>query len=182
MLAASFPESFCLLLWEQGRAGNTRALGWGAAGERELEATLDLEGCRSPERSAEGVAHQEGLVRPGNTMVEMLYLGYECTLAYGLGGTWVAGRCCYCLYQGFLKFMWFYTVGLAVRLVLAQGENKYWLDWAVQILSSCFKSVLSDFPSCSVSVGQLMHLSGLWLVVQHLPALWQGECALTTQE
>lgn len=44
-------------------------------------------GCRSPERSAEGVAHQEGLVRPGNTMVKMLYLGYECTLAYGLGAT-----------------------------------------------------------------------------------------------
>lgn len=72
--------------------------------------------------------------------------------------------------------------GGTVRLVLAQGENKCWLDWAVQILSSCFKSVLSDFPSCSVSVGQLTHLSGLWLVVQHLPALWQGECALTTQE
>lgn len=87
MFASSFPESFCLLLWGQGRAGNSRALGWGAAGERELEATLALGGCRSPGRSAEGVAHQEGLVRPGNTMVKMLYLGYECTLAYGLGAT-----------------------------------------------------------------------------------------------
>lgn len=35
--------------------------------------------------------------------------------------------------------------GGTVRLVLAQGENKCWLDWAVQILSSCFN------PCCQIS-------------------------------
>lgn len=109
---------------------------------------------------------------------ENAVLEYECTV------DWETHKLLDAAVVIYIKVSWnsCEMVECAVRLVLAHGENKQWLYGAVQILSGCFKSVLFDFPSCSVSVGRLTHLSGLWLVVQHLPkSLTGGMCFYSTR-
>lgn len=78
MFAASFPESSCLLLWEQGREPQSSAgMGncWGKGiGDNLGESKGRSWGAAGLQRGVLRVqAHRQGLVRPGNTMVKMLY-------------------------------------------------------------------------------------------------------------